>query len=483
MEQLSKKIYDKKYKKIKIMQFGEGNFLRAFTDWIIQKMNDNGSYDGHVVVVQPMPFGRVEDLEKQDGLYTLYLQGIDEGKPVRTHEVIDVLDDFINPFTQYDKYMKYAESEDLEVVISNTTEAGIALDKNDTDFSKCPSSFPGKLLAFLKHRYDHFGGDYNRGLCIIACELIDNNADELHRILLELADIKGYDDDFKKWLDEANHYSSTLVDRIVPGYPRDEIATILDELGYEDTSIVKGEIFHLWVLKKEPVVEEKFPCHKANLHAIYAESIKPYKERKVKILNGTHTAIVPVAYLAGFDTVRETIEDKYLGTFARNFIFNEVIPTIDLPHDEMVFFANSVLERYLNPYVRHELMSIALNSVSKYKARILKTVHDYIERTSSLPRHALFSLAALILFYRGKRGEASIALNDDKLFIDIFACLWAKYDENHDLEKLVKDALGWETMWGEDLNKIEGFAEMVTEFLRLQLEKGMKIALISFLGE
>ncbi len=483
MEQLSKKIHEKKYKKIKVMQFGEGNFLRAFVDWIIQRMNDNGAYDGHVVVVQPMPFGRVEDLARQDGLYTLYLQGIDEGKAVRTHEVIDVLDDFINPFTQYDKYLKYAESEDLEVVVSNTTEAGIALDPNDLDFDKTPSSFPGKLLALLRRRYEFFKGDMSKGLSMIACELIDNNGEELHRILLELSHLKGYEEEFITWLNEACHYTSTLVDRIVPGYPRDEIEEIRKELGYEDTSIVKGEIFHLWVLKKEEHIEKVFPVDKANLHAIYAESIKPYKERKVKILNGTHTAIVPVSYLYGIDTVRETIENEYLGQFAKEFIFDEVIPTIDLPHDDMVFFANSVLERYLNPYVRHELMSIALNSVSKYKARILKTVHDYIDRKHELPRHALFALAALILFYRGKRGEETIALKDDPSYIATFAKLWADYDADKDVSKLVKCVLADESMWGEDLNKVEGFHDLVTKFLTCQINKGMKDALVCFLGK
>lgn len=482
MEQLNKKIHKKKYSKIKVMQFGEGNFLRAFVDWIIQKMNDKGVYDGHVVVVQPMPFGRVKELEKQDGLYTLYLQGMEDGKRVRTHEIIDVLDDFIDPFTQYDKYLKYAESEDLQTVISNTTEAGIALDKNDLDFSKTPTSFPGKLLAFLRRRYEFFKGDKTKGLSMIACELIDNNGDELHRILLELSALKGYEKEFITWLNEACHYTSTLVDRIVPGYPRDEIDTIREELGYEDTSIVKGEIFHLWVLNKEAHIQSIFPCDKAGLNVIYADSIKPYKERKVKILNGTHTAIVPVSYLYGIDTVRETIENEYLGRYAKEFIFDEVIPTIDLPHDDMVSFANSVLERYLNPYVRHELMSIALNSVSKYKARILKTVHDYIERKHALPRHALFSLAALINFYRGKRGEQDIALKDDANYLATFKTLWSKYDQDKDVVTLVKTVLADESMWGEDLNQIAGFTQIVTKFLSSQLEKGMKEALLCFLG-
>lgn len=483
MEQLSKKIYEKKTSKIKVMQFGEGNFLRAFVDWIIQKMNDKGVYDGHVVVVQPMPMGRVADIEKQDGLYTLYLQGIDKGEPVRSHEVIDVLDDFINPFTQYEKYLKYAESEDLEVVISNTTEAGIALDPNDLDFSKCPTSFPGKLLAFLYHRYEYFKGDENRGLCIVPCELIDNNGDELHRVLLELAKRKGYDEKFISWLDKKNYYTSTLVDRIVPGYPRDEIDAIREELKYEDSSIVKGEIFHLWVLKKEAHVQKVFPCDKAGLNVIYADSIKPYKERKVKILNGTHTAIVPVAYLYGIDTVRETIEEKNLGRFAREFIFDEVIPTIDLPQDEMNSFANSVLERYLNPYVRHELMSIALNSISKYKARILKTIHDYLERKKSLPSHALFSLAALILFYRGKRGEENIALKDDAQYLDTFRKLYEKFDKDQNVDALVRAVLKDETMWGEDLTLIPGFEKKVAQYFADQWNLGMVQALKKFLGE
>lgn len=483
MDQLSKKIVNKNYAKIKVLQFGEGNFLRAFVDWIIQKMNQKGVYDGHVCVVQPMPFGRVEDLEKQDGLYTLYLQGIDKGVASKTHEVIDVLDDFINPFTQYDKYLEYAESEDLEVVISNTTEAGITLDKDDLDFTSCPKSFPGKLLAFLHHRYTYFLGNRDKGLCIIPCELIDNNGDELHRVLKELAHLKGYEDDFISWLDEANHYTSTLVDRIVPGYPRDEIESIRNELGYEDTSVVKGEIFHLWVLKKEPYIEAKFPCNKAGLNVIYADSIKPYKERKVKILNGTHTAIVPVSYLYGIDTVRETIEEEHLGRFAKEFIFDEVIPTIDLPREEMNEFASSVLDRYLNPYVRHELMSIALNSISKYKARILKTVHDYIARMNKLPTHALFSLAALINFYEGKRNNEVINLKDDQSYLDTFKKLYDKYHVDHDAAYLVHEVLKDESMWGEDLTDINGLEDLVLSYYKLQREQGMKKALISFLGE
>ena len=480
MELLNKNIVAKKTSKIKIMQFGEGNFLRAFVDWIIQKMNDSKEYDGHVVVVQPLSFGRVKELQEQDGLFTLYLQGLENGKVVKTHEVIDVLDDFINPYSEYDKYLKYAESEDLEVVISNTTEAGIVLDETDTDFSKTPNTFPGKVLALLEKRYQHFNGDVTKGLSFICCELIDYNGEELRRCVLGLAKAKNCSQEFVNWINEACHFTSTLVDRIVPGYPRDEIKEITEELGYIDNNIVKGEIFHLWVLQKEAHIEKVFPCDKVGLNVIYAESIVPYKQRKVKILNGCHTCMVPVAYLYGIDTVKESIENEHIGRFTNEFVFDEVVPTIKLPHDQMVSFANSVFERYLNPFVRHELMSIALNSISKYKARVLPTVKDYYEEKGVLPTHAMFSLAALIKFYFGLRNEEPIKLNDDPKYLEFFNELKAKgLNEN----EIVKSILSQVDMWGEDLNELANAHELVSTYLTSINEKGMKDALISFLNK
>lgn len=481
MKLLSKEIAEKEYRKIKIMQFGEGNFLRAFTDWIIQKMNDSGKYEGHVVVVQPLSFGRVKELEEQDGLFTLYLQGLNNGEVVKTHEVIDVLDDFINPYSQYDKFLKYAESEDLEVVISNTTEAGIVLDESDIDFENTPKTFPGKVLALLRRRYEHFNKDTTKGLSFICCELIDYNGEELRKCVLGLAKVKGYEQEFINWINEACHFTSTLVDRIVPGYPRDEIKEITEELGYIDNNIVKGEIFHLWVLQKEETIERLFPCDKVGLNVIYADSITPYKQRKVKILNGCHTCLVPVAYLYGIDTVRESIENEHIGQFTKEFVFDEVVPTIKLPHDQMVSFANSVFERYLNPFVRHELMSIALNSISKYKARVMQTVKDYYEINNALPTHAMFSLASLIKFYFGERNENEvIKLNDDPKYLKFFAKL-----KERDLSEaeIVKEVLANQDMWQEDLNQFANMHEVVTSYLKLINEKGMKEALISFLNK
>lgn len=476
METISSKIISKKTAPIKVMQFGEGNFLRAFVEWIIQKMNDSGKYNGHVVVVQPLAFGRVDELAKADGLYTLYLQGLNEGKVVRTHEVIDVLDDFINPYSQYDKFLGYAESEDLEVVISNTTEAGIALDPSDTDFTKTPNSFPGKALSLLRRRYEHFHGAMDKGLSFICCELIDHNGEELKKCVLALAEIKGYEESFISWIENACHFTSTLVDRIVPGYPRDEIEEITKELGYIDNNIVKGEIFHLWVLDKEEHIQKVFPCDQVGLNVIYADSIVPYKQRKVKILNGCHTCMVPVAYLYGIDRVRESIEDPVVGKFAREFVFDEVVPTIKLPQDQMISFANSVFERYLNPFVKHELMSIALNSISKYKARVLPTVKDYLATKGELPRHAMFSLAALIKFYLGVRDNGdAIALKDDPGYLAYFNSIKNRKDE-----EIVDGVLSNLSFWAEDLTKLSNCRELVLGYYRDIAKNGMKKALQSF---
>jgi len=478
----------KEEKKIKIMQFGEGNFLRAFVDWIINSMNKANVYDGGVVVVQPMSFGRCKELAEADGLYTLYLQGLQDGKAVRDHEVIKCLQDFVNPFEDYNKYLDYALSDDLEIVISNTTEAGIAFDPNDTDFTKCPNSYPGKLLAFLKKRYE--AG--KKGLYIIPCELIDYNGKALREVLIKLAKHNNMDEAFISWIETANKFYNTLVDRIVPGYPRNEATEFQLNLGYQDQNMVVGEIFHLWCIDAQSVEDKAqakanleelnalFPCDKAGLNVLFVDSIVPYKQRKVKILNGSHTTLVPVSYLAGIDTVRETIEDAELGKFVKEFIFDEVIPTIDIPHDQMVAYSNSVLERYMNPYVRHELMSIALNSCSKYKERVLPSVLQYIERKGQLPKHALFSLAALMTFYKGERviNGTPIALADDPKHIDNFKALWAEYDGTKaGAKKLVTKVLGWADHWGKDLNTVAGVTEFVTEALYAQQTMTMREAI------
>lgn len=477
MKELNRSNFKTTERPVKILQFGEGNFLRAFVDWILQNLNDKGVINSNVAVVQPMPVGRVKDLAAQDGLYTVCLEGIDKGEKIQSRRIIDVLSDFINPFEEYEKFLSYGRSEELEIVVSNTTEAGIALDPTDTDLTKCPKSFPGKLLALLKARYDKFGGDISKGLAIVPCELIDHNGDELKKVLLELAEINKLDAAFINWLTTANHFTSTLVDRIVPGYPRDCAAQICEETGFSDNNIVKGEIFHLWVLQKEPFVQEKLPADKAGLNVIFADDITPYKQRKVKILNGSHTAMVPVAYLSGIDTVRESVEDADVGRFVSELINDEIKPTIDLPQDEMDAFAGSVVERFKNPFIRHELMSIALNSTTKFRTRLLPTYNDYRRKFGKSPKHILFSLASLIVFYRGKRGDADIALNDDPKYLEF----WKKTWELSDYTEMAKTVLSQSDVWEQDLDEDDN-AALVAGYIESIVKDGEREALRKFLG-
>lgn len=478
MEQLNKNIHKTVNRPIKIMQFGEGNFLRAFVDWILQDLNDKNVINANVAVVQPMPFGRVADLAKQDGLYTVCLEGIDNGKKVNRRQVIDVLGDFINPFEQYAEYLNYAKSEDLQVIISNTTEAGIALDENDTDFTKCPTSFPGKLLALLEARYNHFNGDSNKGLAVIPCELIDNNGAELKRVLNELAAIRGMSAGFISWLNNANHFTDTLVDRIVPGYPRDNARQICEEQGYVDNNIVKAEIFHLWVLKQESFIEQILPLNKSGLNVIFAKDIKPYKERKVKILNGSHTAIVPIAYLAGIDTVGESVADKDVREYLSKLVNDVIKPTIILPAEETDAFANSVVERFENPFIRHELMSIALNATTKFATRLLPTYNDYVKRFNVVPKHILFTFAAMCVFYRGKRGSQDIAIADSEQNLAFWRDVW----QRGDMKEVAKAALSNEAIWGQNLASIEN-VESVSVYLQDITQNGMRKALQNFLNK
>ena len=304
---LNKETYNE-YKQYpeKVLQFGEGNFLRAFVDWQIDKMNKQAGFNGSVVVVQPIEFGLVDKLNEQDGLYTLYLQGMNEGKAIEEHSVINSISRGINPYTQHAEYLKIAENPELRFVFSNTTEAGIAYDENDKLEDKPQKSFPGKFTALLYHRFKAFNGQKDKGLIIIPCELIDRNGDKLKEIILKFAKLWNLEEGFANWINEANTFCSTLVDRIVPGYPRDTIKEITQELGYVDNLVNVGEHFHLFIIEGPKWIENEFPASKAGLNVKFVEDMTPYRTRKVRILNGSHTSlstsILPlwIKYCCGF---------------------------------------------------------------------------------------------------------------------------------------------------------------------------------------
>jgi tagaturonate reductase len=464
----------------RILQFGEGNFLRAFVDWQVDKMNKEADFNGSVVVVQPLENGLVEMLNQQDGLYTLYLQGLKEGKAVKEHSVINSISRSLNPYYQYEEYLKVAEKPELRFVISNTTEAGIAIDENDKLGDTCQKSYPGKLTAFLYRRFKTFNGDRSKGMIIIPCELIDRNGEKLKAAILKFAELWNLEDEFVTWINEANTFCCTLVDRIVPGYPRDNIEEIHKELGYEDSLVDVGEQFHLWVIEGPQWIANELPFEKAGLNIKLVDDVTPYRTRKVRILNGAHTALVPVAYLYGLDTVGNSVEDEVIGKFLRGVIYDEIIPTLDLPEDELKNFANAVLERFMNPFVNHYLMSIALNSMSKFETRDLPSLLEFAKRKGELPKKLVFSLAALIEFYKGKRGKEDIKLADDKDILDLYKELWTNCDGSEEAYRnLVTAVLAYEVNWKMNLNEIKGLTDAVTENL-IKIEKlGIKEALKS----
>ncbi|MDR2886031.1 MAG: tagaturonate reductase [Rikenellaceae bacterium] len=458
---------------VRVIQFGEGNFLRAFVDWIIYRMNQDLDFNTGVAAVQPIAQGMAGMLSEQDCLYTLILKGIENGKPTRTATLIDTISEALNPYEQYDRYVELALDPQVRFVISNTTEAGIAFSAEDKIDGRPPVTFPGKLTKLLYERFQKFEGAADKGLIVIPCELIDRNGDNLLRCVEQYTDLWGLGEQFRTWAREACIWCNTLVDRIVPGYPREEIESITAELGYKDNLVVEGEIFHLWVIEAPHQVQKEFPADKAGLNVLFVPSMKPYRDRKVTLLNGPHTVMAPVTYLAGLDTVREGVEDKVVGEYVRRVMFDELLPSLDLPQAELEAFAADVVDRFRNPYVKHYVTSITLNSLSKFKSRDLPAVKIYLDRKGALPRGLVFGLAAIATYYKGgKRGADQIKPADDAPVMDLLAKLWATGDEC----KVAEGILSADFIWGEDLSKIPGLQELLCKYLKLIAAKGMRQA-------
>ena len=484
MERLSRRLVENvsRYPE-RVLQFGEGNFLRGFVDWQIDLLNKQAEFNGSVVVVQPNGQDKVKKINDQDGLFTLYLQGIKDGKAVKEHSIISCISRCLNLFTDYDEFTKLATNPDLRFIFSNTTEVGIAFNEMNRLEDRPQSSFPGKLTSFLYHRYQAFNGDTEKGFIIIPCELIDRNGEKLKEIVLQYAVLWELGEDFIEWVHEANTFCCSLVDRIVPGYPRDRMEEITQELGYKDELVVVGEQYHLWVIEGPAWIREEFPVEKVGLNTLFVEDMTPYRTRKVRILNGAHTALTPVSYLYGLDTVAESVKHEVVGRFVKELIHDEIIPTLDLPPRELRSYAHAILERFENPYIKHFLLSISLNSISKYKTRNLPSLLEFYERTQELPEKTVFSLAALISFYKGKRGEEAIELSDELTVIELFREQWRLYDGTRDsVQSIVTNVLGLERSWGCDLNGVPGLNDAITTYVFDIETKGMKQALEAVLN-
>lgn len=479
MQRLSKDSYKKfgTYPE-KVLQFGEGNFLRAFVDWQIQVLNEKTNFNGSVVVVQPRGSEKIERLNRQDGLFTLYLQGIKDGKPINEYRVIDTISRGIDLFTNYNEYVELARKEELRFIVSNTTEAGLVFDPEDQLDDMPQKSFPGKLSAFLYHRYNTFEGDKSRGCIIIPCELIENNGEVLKDIVLQYARHWNLGNEFINWVHNANTFCSSLVDRIVPGFPTDSIQEKTEELGYQDDLIVVGEQYHLWVIEGPEWIKNELPVHGTGLNTLIVNDLTPYRTRKVRILNGAHTAMTPVAYLYGLDTVEESVNHREVGVFIKELIEEEIIPTLDGDSEELIAFSQEVLSRFMNPYIKHYLLSISLNSISKFKTRDLPTLIDYVQYKQDLPKRLVFSLSCLLYFYKGKRGGQEIALQDSSEILQLFKTLWGKFDQHEmEMKDLVRAVLTEEPLWGTNLTAIPNLEDMVTNNLLNIEQMGVKDAL------
>lgn len=432
-----------------ILQFGTGNFLRGFTDYFIDTLNKKGLYDGKIIVVSPTNSKTVEKINAQNGRYNLILRGIDNGNEICKRTEINSISRAVNPYSDFDSFLSLAKNPDLRFIISNTTEAGICFDNTCKITDRPASSFPAKLTQFLYERYKNG----LNGFVILACELIDNNGKELEKCVVKYAEKWQLDNDFITWAKNENSFCNTLVDRIVTGYPTDEADKIFDEIGYRDELIDTAEPYHLWVIEGD--FENELPLQKAGFNVVWTDDALPYKKMKVRILNGSHTSLVFPSLLCGVETVGESLKDEQLNAFLNTCLFDYILPMLDNA-DENRQFANAVLERFANPNIRHLWKSISLNSVSKFTARVLPTVNDYIDINKSVPKPLAFSLACLIEYYKTND------VQDDKWAVD--------YIKNNDIKSILSST----NLWGKDLSTL---SELVNESIERINRDGIREAI------
>ena len=407
----------------RVIQFGEGGFLRGFVDRMLQKVNESSDFNGNVVVVQPIEMGMCDMLSAQDCIYTHVIRGV-EGVDAT---VVDVISRCVKPYEDFGAYLALAENPDFRFVVSNTTESGIVFSADDKITDAPPKTFPAKVTLLLKRRHELGLG----GFIFLPCELIDRNGDNLKRCILKYADLWELGDDFKAWVENENVFTNTLVDRINTGFPRGEDLG----LGYVDNMLNTSEFFHLWVIETDCDLESEIPFASAGLNVIVTpDKLEMYRTRKVRILNGAHTSLVPYAMLEGFDTVKSCIDDERMCTHLKKCVFDEICPTLDLPHDELIAYANSVVERFGNPYIKHYLSAISLNSVSKFKVRVLPSILEYIKRYGKMPETLIFAFAKLIEFYKTDMPQDAPEV--------------VAFMREHSVDEILAN----EALWGQDLS-------------------------------
>ncbi len=449
LEQLSRHHYpDRKRYPDRIVQFGGGNFLRGFADWVVDVLNEETDFDSGVVLVKATA-GRYDSLDEQDCLFTTYLLGVEDGQFVERPRLIGAVNRTVYPYEDFAEYMDLARQPEIRFVFSNTTESGIVFSADDRLLDEPPQTFPAKLTRFLYERYLHFAGAPERGCIIIPTELIVDNATRLREIILEYAALWRLEPGFADWIEAHNVFCNTLVDRIVSGYPQAEAETIFAQLGYEDRLLTTGELYHSWIIEAPASLLDEFPVDKTStpLNVNVVADAAPYRTIKVRVLNGAHTSMVPLGILLGIESVREAVEHDILGAFIRDMIFQEVIPSVtEAPLAELESFARDAFERFLNPHIHHKLETISLNSSTKAKERIVPSLLGYLAQYGKLPPRLVIALAGFIRLYRGDL----ITLNDDREVVAWFARTWAAADSN---EALARTVLSNSNLWERDLTE------------------------------
>ncbi|WP_301100383.1 tagaturonate reductase [Propionivibrio sp.] len=474
---------------VRILQIGDGNFLRAFADWMIDVANGTGLFNGEVTVVQPLVRGIADRLTEQGGLFTVLLRGMHNGKAVESKRIVSCVKNALNPYSQWDVLLAAVQDPSLRFVISNTTEAGIAYAEEAFVDSRCPDSFPAKVTALLLARFKALGGSAQTGLVFLPCELIEANGSKLKKHVLHYAQAWALPAEFVAWVEGHNIFCNTLVDRIVPGFPAAEANVLYARFGYEDPLLVAAEPFHLWVIEGPVALADEFPLHKAGLDVVWTDDLQPYRTRKVRILNGAHTASSLAAFSAGLDTVRAMTEDPVVSKYLNKVMFEEIVPFVPLPDAERLAYAKTIMERFANPNIRHKLISIALNSISKWQIRVLPTVKDYVATHGQAPVGLSFSLAALFNFYHGRfvaDGEYEGIRRDHAYPIcdsaELLVIVNAAWQDATDLGKLVTALLADTRLWGEDLTRVAGLAEQTTASLIRIKAVGVKAAMAELCG-
>ena len=474
IQKLNKTTVNKPELPIKILQFGTGNFLRAFVDWMIEKSNESGVTNHGIAIVQSTARNNEvqKKFEEQDYLFHVYLEGIKNKKPIKEVTLVKNIMTLVNAANEYKKYQELFLSEDLEIIISNTTEAGIRYEEGDDIFAEPPVSFPAKITALLYQRYKKYNGAEDKGLLVVCTELIEDNGSTLKEYVLKHAAYFKLEQEFVDWVNTACSFYDTLVDRIVPGFPKENIDEVKAEIGFDDDLVVKGEYFHVWAIGGDDKIKAKLPLDKVGLDVIFMDDISQFRAKKVRVLNGAHTAMVPVALQLGCETVMDAFNTPAVEKYINTMVDQEVLPVIDGDPQELKAFAASILERFYNPYLKHYLKDISLNSIAKWETRDFPTIADNYTKLNKEAKLAIFSFSALLVLYSG-HAEVAFTPTDTPEFVEF---IQSTFDKTN-IEKWVSGIVSHKSMWKVDLTSVPFFVDEVVSGVKTILDGGMLKAL------